>query len=161
MRDLTYDELRYVKERYIHKDGLKAAIAKVVNATLRVRQAQVWGEGTTGCASDSKKLQAWDQNLISEWHVRYRGHGVMVYWHVEKNSLCIHSQLKRCSSSEVGSMIEGVMRHCTEMQIDKQYVDSHGQSEVAFSFCELLGFSLMPRLRAIARQKLYLPSAGE
>ena len=155
--DVTLDELRYVKERYVHKDGLKAAIAKIVNATLEVRQSQIWGEGTTSCASDSKKLHAWDQNLMSEWHVRYKGRGVMVYWHVEKNSLCVHSQLKRCSSSEVSSMIEGVLRHCTDMEIDKQYVDSHGQSEVAFAFCELLGFSLMPRLKAIAQQKLYLP----
>jgi len=158
--DITHDELRYVKERYIHKEGLKAAIADVVNATLKVRQSKIWGEGTTACASDSKKLHAWDQNLMSEWHVRYKGRGVMVYWHVEKNSLCIYSQLKRCSSSEVGSMIEGVLRHCTDAEVNKQYVDSHGQSEVGFAFCELLGFSLMPRLKAIARQKLYLPEAG-
>ena len=24
-------------------------------------------------------------------------------------------------------MIEGVIRHCTEMEVDRQYVDSHGQ----------------------------------
>ena len=155
----TYPELRHVRERYIHKDAFKAAIAKVVNATLKVRHARIWGEGTMGCASDSKKIHAWYQNLMSEWHIRYRGRGVMVYWHVEKNSLCIYSQLKRCSSSEVGAMIEGVLRHCTDMEIEKQYVDSHGQSEVAFAFCELLGFSLMPRLKAIATQKLYLPEA--
>ena len=158
--DLTYDELRYVRERYIYKDALRAAIAKVVNATLDIRLPEIWGSGTMGCASDSKKIQAWDQNLMSEWHIRYRGRGVMVYWHVEKNSLCVYSQLKRCSSSEVGAMIEGVLRHCTDAEIDKQYVDSHGQSEVAFAFCELLGFSLMPRLKAIAKQKLYLPDSN-
>jgi len=147
----TYDELRHIRERYIHRDALRAAIAKVVNATLKVRQTQIWGEGTMGCASDSKKIHAWDQNLMSEWHIRYRGRGVMVYWHVEKNSLCIYSQLKRCSSSEV---------HCTDAEIEKQYVDSHGQSEVAFAFCELLGFSLMPRLKGISTQKLYLPESG-
>jgi TnpA family transposase len=54
-------------------------------------------------------------------------------------------------------MIEGVLRHCTEMSIDKAYVDSHGQSEVAFAFCHLLGFALMPRLKAIHAQKLYRP----
>ena len=32
-------------------------------------------------------------------------------------------------------MIEGVLRHCTEMSVEKHYVDSHGQSEVAFAFC--------------------------
>ena len=57
----------------------------------------------------------------------------MIYWHVEKKSVCIYSQLKRCSSSEVAAMIEGVMRHCTEMTVEKSYVDSHGQSDVAAS----------------------------
>jgi TnpA family transposase len=81
----------------------------------------------------------------------------MIYWHVEKKSVCIYSQLKRCSSSEVAAMIEGVLKHCTEINIDKQFVDSHGQSLVAFAFCYLLGFDLMPRLKNIASQKLYRP----
>jgi hypothetical protein len=45
------------------------------------------------------------------------------------------------------------------MQVERQYVDSHGQSEVAFAFCHLLGFALLPRLKGLARQKLYLPNA--
>ena len=57
-------------------------------------------------------------------------------------------------------MIEGVLRHCTEMEIEKNYVDSHGQSEVAFAFCRLLGFHLLPRLKAIHAQKLYRPETG-
>jgi TnpA family transposase len=44
-------------------------------------------------------------------------------------------------------MIEGLLRHDTEMEIEKNYVDSHGQSEVAFGFCRLLGFQLLPHLR--------------
>lgn len=102
---------------------------------LQVRHPNIWGEGTTACASDSKKFGAWDQNLMTEWHVRYGGRGVMIYWRVERKSTCIYSQLKNCSSSEVAAMIEGVLRHCTEMSVNKQYVDSHGQSTVAFAFC--------------------------
>src|SRR5699024_7590287 len=79
----------------------------------------------------------------------------MIYWHVEKNSTCIYSQLKSCSSSEVAAMIEGVLRHCTNMDVEKNYVDTHGQSEIGFAFCHLLGFRLMPRLKSIHRQKLY------
>src|SRR5208283_4871266 len=51
--------------------------------------------------------------------------------------------------------------HCTEMEVDRQYVDSHGQSTVAFAFCRLLGFQLMPRLKAIHSQKLYRPDTGQ
>lgn len=85
----------------------------------------------------------------------------MIYWHVEKHSTCIYSQLKSCASSEVASMIEGVLRHCTEMSVEKNYVDTHGQSEVAFAFCHLLGFQLMPRLKNIYVQKLYRPVTGQ
>jgi len=57
-------------------------------------------------------------------------------------------------------MIEGVLRHCTNMRIERQYVDSHGQTEVAFAFTKMLGFDLAPRIKRIARVKLYLPSNG-
>jgi len=97
---------------------------------------------------------------MTEWHARYGGRGIMIYWHVERRSTCIYSQLKTCSSSEAAAMIEGVLRHCTEMEMDRTYVDSHGQSEVAFSFCKLLGFQLLPRLKGIHRQKLYRPATG-
>ena len=150
----SYRDLLYVRRRYLSTDGLREAIARIVNAIFRVRNPTIWGETTTACASDSKKFAAWDQNLLTEWHIRYRGPGIMVYWHVEKKSACIYSQVKSCSSSEVAAMIEGVLRHCTEMTVEKNYVDSHGQSEVAFAFCRLLGFELLPRLKNIHSQKL-------
>ena len=132
----------------------------MVNATLRARHPGIWGEGTAACAADSKQFGAWDQNLMTEWHRRYGGRGVMIYWHVERRSTCIYSQLKTCSSSEAAAMIEGVLRHCTDMTVDRTYVDFHGQSEVAFSFCRLLGFQLLPRLKGIHRQRLYRPTTG-
>jgi len=66
--------------------------------------------GTTACASDSPKFGARYQNLRTEWPARYLSRGVMIYWHVDRKSTCIYSQLKRCSSSEVAAMIEGVLR---------------------------------------------------
>lgn len=160
-RGVSYKDLLYVRRRFINKEHLRQAIRAVVNAIFQVREPHLWGEGTTACASDSKKFGAYDQNLMTEWHVRYGGRGVMIYWHVERKSVCIYSQLKTCSSSETAAMIEGVLRHCTEMSVNKQYVDSHGQSEVAFAFCRLLGFDLLPRLKAIHKQKLYRVKTGQ
>ncbi len=156
-----YTDLLYVRRRYISKEHLRAAIAKVCNAIFAVRQPTLWGEGTTACASDSKQFGAWDQNLMTEWHARYGGRGVMISYHVERHSVCIYSQLKACSSSEVAAMIEGVLRHDTEMEVEKNYVDTHGQREVGFAFCYLLGFHLLPRLKNLHRQRLYRPAAGE
>ncbi len=157
----TYKDLAYTRRRYFTVENLRNAIATITNGTLRARNPALWGHGTNACASDSKHFGAWDQNLTTQWHLRYGGPGIMIYWHVERKSLCIHSQLKSPSSSEVASMIEGVLHHVTEMSVDRQYVDSHGQSEVAFAFCRLLGFELLPRLKAIHKQKLYRPEPGK
>jgi TnpA family transposase len=79
----------------------------------------------------------------------------MAYWHVDKKSLCIYSQTKRTSSSEVASMIEGIIHHATDAEIDSNCVDTHGQSVIAFAFSKLLNFNLLPRLKSISTQKLH------
>jgi TnpA family transposase len=58
-------------------------------------------------------------------------------------------------------MMQGVLHHCTTMEIDRQYVDTHGQSVVAFAFSYVLGFNLLPRLKGISRLRLYRPDQGD
>jgi TnpA family transposase len=155
----TEAQLRHIRRHFITRDNLRRAIAKLVNATFEARDPSWWGSGTA-CASDSKKFGSWESNLLTEWHQRYGGPGVMIYWHVERRSTCIYSQLKSCSSSEVAAMIEGLLRHCTDAEIDTSYVDTHGASVVGFAFTELLGFRLLPRLKNIGSIRLYRPDAG-
>ena len=157
-KDASYSDLRYIKRRYINVDNVRAAVVNIVNEILAIRDPKIWGNITVGCACDSKQIGAWDQNLTAEWHVRYHKPGVMVYWHVDKNATCIYSQLKTCSSSEVGSMIRGVLRHDTNMDMNNAYVDTHGQSTIGFAFSHLLHFNLLPRLKTLHKQKLFYPS---
>lgn len=149
-------QLRHVRRHFITRDNLRRAIAKLVNSTFEARDPAWWGTGTA-TASDSKKFGSWESNLMTEWHQRYGGPGVMIYWHVERRSTCIYSQLKSCSSSEAAAMIEGLLRHCTDAEIETSYVDTHGASVVGFAFTELLGFRLLPRLKNIGTIRLYRP----
>ncbi|EXU63779.1 transposase [Streptomyces sp. PRh5] len=152
----TEAALRHVRRRFITVDNLRAAVRKLVNSTFAARDTAWWGTGTS-CASDSKKFGSWSSNFMTEYHARYGGNGVMVYWHVEKKNVCIYSQLKSCSSSEVAAMIEGLLRHCTDAEIESNYVDTHGASVVGFAFTELLDFRLLPRLKNIGSIRLYRP----
>jgi TnpA family transposase len=70
-RKVHLRDLLYVRRRFITKDTLRQAIAAVVNRIFAVRLPQIWGEGTTACASDSRHFRAWDQHLMTECHVRY------------------------------------------------------------------------------------------
>lgn len=148
--------LRHVRRHFITVDNLRAAVTRLVNATFAARDTAWWGRGTA-CASDSKKFGSWSSNFMTEYHARYGGNGVMIYWHVERKNVCIYSQLKSCSSSEVAAMIEGLLRHCTDAEFESNYVDTHGASVVGFAFTELLNFRLLPRLKNIGSIRLYRP----
>lgn len=155
----SYDDLRYFFSRYVSLEALRSANIALVNRILALRNPELWGPGNT-CASDGKHLAAWDRNPVSEWHPHYTGRGVMIYWHVSTNAVCIHSQVKAIRSTDVAPMIQGLVHHDTTMPIEANYVDSHGQSLVAFAFCRLLGFELLPRLKRIRNEKLCLPEVG-
>ncbi|GAB1325712.1 transposase [Streptomyces sennicomposti] len=148
--------VRAPARHFITVDNLRAAVTRLVNSTFAARDSTWWGRGTA-CASDSKKFGSWSSNFMTEYHARYGGNGVMIHWHVERKNVCIYSQLKSCSSSEVAAMIEGLLRHCTDAEIESNYVDTHGASVVGFAFTELLNFRLLPRLKNIGSIRLYRP----
>lgn len=153
-------ELYYVVRRHLTPDLVRALAIDIANATFAVRQRALWGGGSSAVASDSTHFGAWDQNLFTEWHSRYRCRGVLIYWHVERKSMVIHSQLINCTASEVAAMVEGAMHHGTEMDVTANYVDTHGQSVIGFGLTRLLGFDLLPRIKRINHLRLYPAAVG-
>jgi TnpA family transposase len=79
----TEATLRATRQLFVNRDNLRKAVSVVVNDTMKARDPLWWGRGTA-CASDAKKFGSWSSNMMTEYHVRYGGHGVMIYWHVEK-----------------------------------------------------------------------------
>jgi TnpA family transposase len=155
----TEAQLRRARRLFITRDNLRAAVTRVVNDTLTARDPTWWGEGTA-CASDAKKFGAWESNLMTEWHNRYKGPGIMIYWHVERKSVCVYSQVRSASSSEVAAMMEGLLRHGTDAEVESVSTDTHGASIVGFAFTHLLGYRLLPRLKNIGSARLYRPYDG-
>ena len=112
------DDLRYIRRRYFTIEGARGAARAIANATFAIRSEALWGQGSTAVGSDSTHVKAFDQNLFTEWHSRYGGRGVLIYWHIEERSMAVHSQLLSCSASEVHAMVEGAMRHGTSMNVE-------------------------------------------
>ena len=154
---ITFEELRHIKKFFMNKDDLREGINTTVNAIFRVRNPKIWRSVSTACAADSKQFSCFEKNLITEWSPRHHDSGVMIYWHVSDQYVCVYSQLKTCTSSEVASMLQGITSQETDMDIESQYVDSHGKSELGFALSYLEKFDLLPRYKTIGSQKLYLP----
>ena len=154
-------DLYYARRWYLTAELVEALAVQIANATFAARHKAIWGEGSSAVASDSTHFGAWDQNLFTEWHSRYGGRGVLIYWHVERKSMVIHSQLLSCTASEVAAMIQGAVHHGTEMDVKANYVDTHGQSVIGFGLTRLLGFDLLPRIKRINHIRFYPPGRGE
>jgi TnpA family transposase len=155
------EDVRYVRRRYLNPETARTVAIAIADATFAARDRGLWGEGSTAVASDSTHFRSWDQNLFTEWHSRYGGRGILVYWHVERGSVVVHSQTLRASASEVAAMVEGAIRHGTTMRVEGNYTDTHGQSEIGFGITRLLNVDLLPRIKRINRVRLYRPTAGD
>ncbi len=160
--DHSYSEedLRYSRRRFLSVAGARQVAKVIANATFAARQTALWGEGTTAVASDSTHFSAYDQNIFTEYHSRYKRakRGVLIYWTVDvAGAMAIYSQHLTCSASEVHAMVEGAMRHETTMNVETNYVDSHGASIIGFGVTRLLNFDLVARFKQINTMKLYLP----
>ena len=155
------EQLRYARRRYLTREATQQIAVEIADATFAARRESLWGPGSTAVASDSTHFRCWDQNILTEWHSRYGGRGILIYWHVERGSMVVHSQRLRASASEVHAMVEGAIRHGTTMTVEGNYVDSHGQSEIGFGITRLLGFDLLPRIKQINKIRLYRPAAGQ
>ncbi|QKW23926.1 Tn3 family transposase [Kitasatospora sp. NA04385] len=70
--------LRRVRHLFVNRANLRAALVQLVNAAFAARDELWWGTGTA-CASDGREFGSRSSNLMTEWHNRYRGPGVMIY----------------------------------------------------------------------------------
>ncbi|MEV0824993.1 Tn3 family transposase [Nonomuraea rubra] len=82
----------------------------MANATLTALDVEPCGEGATTVAADSTHVRACDLNIITEWHCRYGGRGILIFWHVERRPRGVRSRTLRASASEVHAMKAGRSR---------------------------------------------------
>ncbi len=75
--------------------------------------------------------------------------------------MAVHCQLISCSASEVHAMVEGAIRHGTDMEIEQNFVDSHGASFAGFGITRLLDLDLIARFKQINTMKLHVPGRGD
>lgn len=143
----TYQKLLSTRCRSLHQEYLRAAVVDSANAIFQTYFPHIWGKGTPACASNSTQFGVWGQSLLTKWYLRYGGKGIIVSWHVEWR---VTSQFKICSSSKVAAVINGVLCRCTQMKVEKQFVDTCGQNGVALGFCFTKAGVKHPNYRAFA-----------
>jgi hypothetical protein len=88
-------QLSWVHWRHITEEGLEKAIREVINAYHRFTLPKSWGTGKSASV-DGTKWDLYEQNLLSEYHIRYGGYGGIGYYHVSDTYIALFSHFIPC-----------------------------------------------------------------
>jgi TnpA family transposase len=154
---VTPHMLSFVNRRHVSVPKLEAALKDLINAYHRFALPKVWGEGKTA-AADGTKYDLYEQNLISEYHIRYGSHGGIAYHHIADSYVALFSHFIPCGVWEAIYIIEGLLRNTSDIQPEAVTADTQGQSTPVFGLAHLLGIKLMPRIRNWKGLILFRPS---
>ena len=153
---VTAHMLSFVNRRHISLSKLNAALVDIINRYHVLELPRLWGEGKS-VAADGTKYDLYEQNLLSEYHIRYGGYGGIAYHHVADSYIALFSHFISCGTWEAVYIIEGLLKNSSELQPDTVHGDTQGQSTPVFALSYLLGIKLMPRIRNWKDLNFYRP----
>ncbi|TDQ45009.1 Tn3 family transposase [Permianibacter aggregans] len=156
VKGLSRKQVAWLNLKYVTEERLDKAIVKVVNAFNRFTLPKFWGSGQH-VSADGTKWSVYEQNLLSEYHIRYGGYGGIGYYHVSDRYIALFSHFIPCGVHEAVYILDGLLRNESEIQPDTVHGDTQAQSAPVFGLSYLLGIKLMPRIRNIKDLVFFRP----
>ncbi len=77
------------------------------------------------------------------------------YSFIADNYAPFYSAPIECTERDAAYVLDGLLYHGADLEIDEQYVDTHGFTEANFTGFAMLGKRFAPRIRGLHRQKIY------
>lgn len=159
IKGLSRRQISWLNLKYVTEDTLDKAIVKVINAYNKLELPRYWGTGEHASA-DGTKWNLYEQNLLSEHHIRYGGYGGIGYYHVSDTFIALFSHFISCGTYEAIYILDGLMANKSEIQPNTIHGDTQAQSYPVFALAHLLGIKLMPRIRGIKDLDFCRPDPG-
>jgi TnpA family transposase len=150
-------QVAYVDQRHITEQHLLEANVGVINRYNRFMLPKLWGSGQRA-AADGTQWDVHEQNLLSEYHLRYGGWGGIGYYHVSDTYIALFSRFIACGVWKAIDIRDGLLENRSDIPPDTLHADTQGQSETVFGLAYLLALQLMPRIRNWKHLTLYAPT---
>jgi TnpA family transposase len=159
VKGLSRKQVAWLNLHHVTEERLDKAIFKVVNAYNRFSLPQYWGTGKSASA-DGTKWNVYEQNLMSEYHLRYGGYGGIGYYHVSDMYIALFGNFIPCGVYEAVYILDGLVKNESDIQPDTLHGDTQAQSAPVFGLAHVLGIKLMPRIRNIKELVFFKAEAG-
>jgi TnpA family transposase len=155
--DISAHMLSWVNRRHITPVLLDKAVTRLINYSNIFQIIKAWGTGKS-CAADGTICYIREENLISEYHIRYGHRGGIAYHHVSDQYIALFSTFIPCGVWEAVEIIEALLKNESDIKPNTIHADTQGQSTVVFALAYLFGIKLMPRIRNWKDLKLFRPT---
>jgi TnpA family transposase len=155
-----YDQIKRVADTHLHGDALRQALADVVNGISGLDTARVWGDGQTS-SSDGQRFLFPRRTVKRTYSHRMGDYALEFYSFIANNYAPFYSAPIECVERDAGYVLDGLLYHESDLEIDEHYTDTHGYSEVQFAAFASLGKRFCPRIRGLHKQRIYRTTSDE
>ncbi|MGC7451395.1 Tn3 family transposase, partial [Xanthomonas citri pv. citri] len=101
-------QISWLNLKYVTDETLDKAIVQVINMYNKFELPGYWGSGKSASA-DGTKWSVYEQNLLSEYHIRYGGYGGIGYYHVSDKYIALFSHFIPCGIHEAVYILDGML----------------------------------------------------
>ncbi|MBN3885157.1 MAG: Tn3 family transposase [Nostoc sp. JL34] len=153
---MSFERLAWVADWYIRDETYSKAMAEVVNFHTQVPFAAYWGDGTTSSSDGQRFKAAGHRSFNEEINAKYgKDRSVIFYTHISDQYAPFHVKVINATIRDATHVLDGLLYHESDLQIQEHYTDTSGYTEHVFAMCHLLGFRFAPRMRDLPDKKLY------
>jgi len=156
VRGISRKQVAWLNLKRTTVERLDKAIFKVSNAYKKFNLIECWGSGNS-VSADGKLWDLYEDNLLSEYHLRYGRFGGIAYYHVSDTYIALFSHFIPCGVYEAIYILDGLLNDESDFKPDTVHGDTQAQSTPVFGLAYLLGIKLMPRIRNIKDLNFYKP----
>jgi TnpA family transposase len=158
--DISARQIAFIDQRQASTEKLEAAICDIINGYNQFQLPRHWGD-TKRAAADGTQWNLYENNLLSESHIRYGGYGGVAYYHVSDTYIALFSHFIPCGAWEAIYILDGLTKNKSDIRPDILHGDTQAQSAPVYGLAFLLGIKLMPRIRNWKDLKWFRPTPQE
>ena len=129
---------------HIREETYTKALAEIVNHHHQIEFAGHWGDGTTSSSDGQRFPTGGRGDARGQVNARYgTDPGATFYTHVSDQYAPYYTKLINAAVRDATHVLDGLLYHESELQIEEHYTDTAGFTDHVFALCHLLGFLLL------------------
>ena len=110
VKGFSRKQIAYLNIAHTREKDLIDATRLVVNAYNKFELPSYWGTGTSASV-DGTRFDMYEQNLLSEYHVRYASYGGVGYYLVSDTYIALFSRFIPCGVREAMYLIDALIQN--------------------------------------------------